>query len=252
MNSSLFMSVVLCVSSVACIAQDEDDVEIIATPKLAGNGLEAATMWATGPTLVAGPLNATNLAAMAADANKRLVLGYVIKCGLSSTQTVSVTVAGTTYSYTGQVGLATTWTTTALTTAKKRAVSACLLALVNEFGTNVTVSLRGLGLPLEGTEGASYGLREGAFWGDLFLGASSWGSACLGADQAIDPDYGDFVNRRCAQESAYGQTSCYYNYAGPCATACTGINDSTGYTGCSDGINPATSDVINASLSGHL
>jgi hypothetical protein len=181
MKVNLVLSVVLCVSALAC-ADPGDEPAPTAIPKLAANALDPSTLWGSGPALITG-----------------------------------------------------------------------ILALTNYFSTSITVSLRGDGLPFDGPEGVDYAVQEGAFWGDVFLGASSWGSACNGRDQVLDDTYGDLPMRECAEPDAYGiATPCAFNYAGLCSSACTGNDTYLGYSGCSDGINATTSDVMTAYLYGHL
>src|SRR5689334_13895754 len=96
-----------------------DDPDVIATPKLAGNGLSPSALSGSssnGPVLNANALTSTNLQSMGANASSRDVLRYAIYCALNDSQSASFTVSGTNYTYPGHVGLATGWSSTSLTT----------------------------------------------------------------------------------------------------------------------------------------
>jgi hypothetical protein len=242
---------------VACVDQPDDldnedpgdgVVELETVSKLAGNALTPASLWAAVPLLGAGTLDTANLQVMASTSDGRKALKYVVECALDAGQQVSVTVAKQPYVFEGGLGLATGWTIRALTAPQQQSVSACVLALTNVFGSTVMVSLRSSSLALAESEAADYEIEEGAFWGNLFLGAGSWAAACNGVDQAHDDSYGDLPKRECAEPSGHGGvTSCGFTYAGLCGSAC---STSEPYTDCRDGAHPASFDVLTTFLAG--
>lgn len=104
---------------------------------LGSNGLTATTGLAT-----------TDFANWFADNPEAdMVMRYIVKCALPSGQTLSYTPAGTstTYTWDGELGLASSWSSgNAPTLAEKQVVSACLAAHVNKFGVSVPISVLGL------------------------------------------------------------------------------------------------------------
>ena len=115
----------------------------------------------------------------------REFLRYAVGCAFASTQTFkfSWTDSGGTVrneTYAGGLGLAMTWAMTSLTLAQRQAVTSCLIARVNFYGTPVMLSIRGhqngFNTP-DAHELTDYTVLEGAFWGDIF-GASPAVYAC--------------------------------------------------------------------------
>ena len=245
MNKHVLM-LMFCTLAVGCVEgagafPDEKEVEVINVPKITSNALTPTQLW--NSSLVSGSLTTTNLQTMAATADGRATLHYAIACALDDHQSVSVNVGGTVYTYEGFLDIAGTWTTTALSSDQQQQVSACILALVNLTGTAMDVSLRSGSLGLDSGETTTYSVEEGAFWGNMFLGGSSWAAACNGIDQA-DRDIGNALPlRECAEDSegSPGTTPCGFVFAGLCTSAC---GDSNWYGDCYDGVNTATSNVV--------
>jgi hypothetical protein len=236
----------VCALAVGCVGgpgdvPDDQDVTILATPKITSNALTPTQLWNT--TLLSGPLNNTNMQSMAATADGRAALHYAIVCALTDHQSVSVVVGGTLYSYQGYLGLASTWLASSLSTAEQQQVSACILSLVNLTGTAINISMRGGPLGYDTGELTNYTIEEGAFWGNLFLGGSSYGSACNGVDQAARDVGNALPYRECAEEDSGnpGTTPCGFIYAGLCTSAC---GSSNWYGSCSDGVHASTSNVF--------
>src|SRR5262245_28404633 len=75
--------------------------------------------------LTTAVLNSSGAAAMGGTADARVVLMYAVMCALGSTQTVTFTVGGTTYNDTGILGIATGWTSSALSASEAAWVSSC-------------------------------------------------------------------------------------------------------------------------------
>lgn len=244
MNKCALVSL-MCAVLAGCLDEegpspDEAADDVIAVPKITSNALTPTQLW--NSNLVSGVLNNTNLTAMAATFDGRAALHYAVVCALSSHQTVSVTVGGILYPYQGYLGLAGGWTTTALTATQQMRVTACVLSLVNLTGTPLNVSLRGGSLAYDPGETATYSVEEGAFWGNMFLGGSSWAAACNGVDQAARDVGTTLPLRECAEASGTPSvTPCGFNYAGLCTSAC---SSSGWYGGCNDGAHGTTSNVI--------
>jgi hypothetical protein len=172
----------------------------LATNKLAVNKLAVASFSAGTP---GSPLIETS--------DGRDVLTYMLGCALTPAQTLTLkTIAGTSYTFTGLIGVAPAWTTRALTLDEQRWVTGCLLARVNYFGVLVDLSMRG-NLPALATTAAevSYTKLDGSFYGNLFDPAGPTEYACDGG--AGNPQ------RICADVSSDGVTTmCGFTYTGLC------------------------------------
>ena len=160
---------------------------------------------------------------------------YAVSCALDSSQTINYTVSGTAYSATGLMGVAPSWTTTALSTSQAAWVSACVLSRINLTSALVTISARGAQAGYDTTIGETtdYRIEEGAFWGNVFtdLGSIS-GYACNGVDQAANDSYGDLPLRECAEwDGVTGSnlSPCGFHYAGLCTAVC---STGSAYAGC--------------------
>ena len=214
-TAALFVSVLAfgCVDSGSDI---EPDIDVL--PKLATNALTPAQL--AGASFNATVLNQAILNTYASTQNGRASLPYVVGCALASGSSVTAyyTVSGipAQQTYQGEIGLATNWTSAALSTQQQALVSGCVLARVNLTGTSVTVSLRGpsAALNVTGTEASQYIKLEGGFFGNIFQGTSFYLGACKGTATAP-------ANRRCAQPTGLDiNTECGFSYAGPCADVC--------------------------------
>jgi len=111
--------------------------------------------------------------------NSRLLYRYVVGCAYDATQSLSFTWTdslGVVHPevYWGSLGLSPSWKYTSITPNVRRAVSACIAARANYYGTPVTISMRGPEEAIkhaDATELAAFPMEEGTFWGDLFDGA---------------------------------------------------------------------------------
>lgn len=117
----------------------------------------------------------------AAGAVSRDFMRYLVSCALGPTQSFAFSWTDAqsnvhNETYWGQLGIAPTWTQSALSVADQEMVSACMAARTNYYGSSVIVSLRvdGSTASLEKT---LYPAEEGAFWGNLFA-ATPWLKAC--------------------------------------------------------------------------
>ena len=159
-----------------------------------------------------------------ATADGRDVLAYTLGCALPASVTLVGTYAGVTYEFSGDIGLAPTWTQHALTLRDQHWVSACLLARVNAHNISLLISLRGpaTALTVSASEASAYTLQEAAFYGQLFVpdGTDLQAYACMGAAQAAgEPETGELHDRDCSEPDLErpGVTQCGMTYVGPCA-----------------------------------
>lgn len=243
---NLILISALCVAAVGCVdggggLADLGGAGSEPAARIASNALTPSQLW--NSNLDPGALTTTNLQAMAATADGAATLQYAITCALSDHQQVTVN----NVTYQGKLDIAGTWTTSALSSAQQQWVSACILALVNLDGSIVSVSLRGGSIGMDSGEASSYTAEEGAFWGNMFLGASSYAFACNGVDQADDDSGTALALRECAEDDpgSPGTTPCGFTFAGLCTSACTSNN---WYVGCNDGISSTTNYVVTTYL----
>lgn len=208
----------------------------------------------TSTALTTATLDATGAAAMGSTQAARKVLAYAVGCALASTQTVSFTVSGTTFTDTGGLGIVPGWTTSPLTATQAAWVSACVIAHANELSTVIWISVRGVHASLAPTttEQADYRIEEGAFWGNLFVDRGPIaGYSCNGVDQSANDTYAELPERDCAQwdgVSGSYMSPCGLGYAGPCGNACT--TATAPYAGCSFRGGAAASAVVTTFLAG--
>jgi hypothetical protein len=242
---SLILSTTACVDQPDAMIDDSTDV-----PRIALNGLTPTQLW--NASLTSGVLNSASVNAMAATVDGRSALSYLVGCALPSGTNVTATVGGFPFTFYGQMGIAPSWTTDALTDTQQRWVSSCLLGRVNKFGTNIYVSLRGTntGFSLQSGESRDYKIQEGAFWGNVFQGPSFYAAACNGVQQAANDTYGDLPNRECAEPDPTNEigTPCGYEFAGTCTSVC---GTSGGfYVGCTGLTHGAFAEVATSYLYG--
>ncbi|HMJ11176.1 MAG TPA: hypothetical protein VK524_07195 [Polyangiaceae bacterium] len=113
-------------------------------------------------------------------ANGRMLVSYMIRCALSPTQSITrKDSAGTSYTYTGQIGLAPEWYSSSVAAcgqACEEKISACLMAHYKPAGVGQQIFIGGAGLgdntscATDSCSGSSYyNEKEGAFWGNLFI-----------------------------------------------------------------------------------
>lgn len=103
------------------------------------------------------------------------VMGYLIGCACSSGTTRTFTdSAGKKYTWSGNLGLATSWCAgSAASTSERERVTACLAAHVNTRGLKVTISLAGLGIARDSIETELWSLSEAQWFGELWKVSSS-------------------------------------------------------------------------------
>lgn len=232
------------------LSQMQDGVT--STNKLAANKLAANKLAAN--KLAAQKLGQGSFTgnALIETADGRDVLTYITRCALTPAQTVTLKAStGTSYTFTGEIGLGSSWLTRALTTSEQRWVSACVLARTNYYGVQVDLSLRGNNNVLATVlnELVTYSAPEAGFYGNLFV-AGQPEYACLSLQKDLGVGSPSYALRQCAVPGADGKTTlCGFTYRGLCATACgTGAAP---YQNCS-GADGTYQEVITVELSNGL
>jgi hypothetical protein len=210
-----------CVDTSSTDATDSDPGTEVPT-KVTVNSLLPTNI--AGTTLGLNALTASALTSLAQTAGGRSLISYMVDCAFVSAQSITVTVSGTNYTFTGTMGLATGWSSKALSLSDQQLVSSCVLSRVNYYGTAVNISDRGASTNLSTTsqELSAYVLEEGAFYGNILNSTTATVHACIGKDAQDRPTEGDLVNRKCTEQNGSGNTTyCGFLYDGPCETACT-------------------------------
>ncbi|WP_438022119.1 hypothetical protein [Sorangium sp. So ce233] len=187
-------------------------------------------------------------------AASREFLRYLVSCALRPDQTFSFSwtdSAGVVHPevYRGELGMAHWWATGGIAndTYVQRQITACLAARTNWYGTHVTISLRNTESSMSSSpsERATYTVREGAFWGNLFASTpyvracySPSGVArarqlqrdCAAGHLNVDPATGATTVQQCGPMTIVGS----------CDAVCNRVDTTAGfYAGCLE--NPATS-----------
>ncbi|MEO8552855.1 MAG: hypothetical protein ABI678_22910 [Kofleriaceae bacterium] len=232
------------VALASCVMDEVDDelgetsADVTSSNKLASNKL--ATNKLATAKLAAAKLAGAGLAgsSLIETAAGRDVLTYVVRCALAANQTVVFRSSnGASYSFAGEIGLASAWTTRALTTSEQRWVSACILARTNYYGVQVNLSLRGDHPALGATFGEvlQYGAAEAAFYGNIFIPEQPE-YACIGVMKEIGIGSPSYPLRQCAvQNGKSGITMCGFTYTGGC-----GVIDSLLAPACDSLLAPYT------------
>jgi hypothetical protein len=170
----------------------------------------------------------------------RQLVKYAVGCAFDATQSFSVhwvDGVGTAHddTYTGLLGLATSWAYRPLSSRSAQKVSACLIARVNYLGVSVTISSRGddPGLAATAAELAAFTRQEGAFWGNVFT-ATPTAYAC---DFRENDAHSRAAGRYCAAGYDDGsgtlQGCGIIQRVGSCAAACGALGPSGYYPACS-------------------
>jgi len=129
------------------------------------------------------------------------LMRYVVRCAVAHKETRSFTsqVTQTTYTWSGELGLAPNWASGAApTVAEQQVISACLAAHVNTHGVNMPISVLGLKgngtpIPIEKDELNIFDKTEACFFGNLFNGEGLY----AGNDRSsLSPQQS--TSRRCA------------------------------------------------------
>ena len=250
MKSILFLSVIA--FSGACVDQLDTGPEVASTnePRLASNGLTPAQIPST--TLNQAALTGSAITSLAATSDGRNYLTYLVGCALDGTQSLTTT-GSPSYTFTGSLGIVPGWTTTALSTADRHWVSACMLARANYNGSNVQISMRGTHSQLYLSGESGYGLQEAAFYGDIFSGTDTR-HTCGDVDTILHPTILTLKLRLCGRdtngEGPGGHTPCGFIYDGACATTCS--FSSPNYTSCTAYDSTVWNEVVKVELLGTI
>lgn len=197
---------------------------------LSGNGLTPEDLVASIPAASAlvnaaladtnGVLDQNTAGTLATTVGGQHFLRHAIECALDDGDSVSNPGAGPA-SFSGNLGLAPAWLVRGLTASEMRALSACLLAHVNAFGEQVSVSIRNPALlGVEPGEIAQYDFHEATFYGDLFASTPAM-YVCTGQPVIGEPP-GDRAQRVCSDSAAPGssETLCGFELVGSCNDVC--------------------------------
>jgi hypothetical protein len=154
----------------------------------------------------------------------REVFSFVVSCALPGNVTLEADVDGTTFEFTGELGLAPEWLTSSLGSVGQGWVSACIFARVNAADVALPISVRGANLALatDADERSVWSVEEGAFYGNLFMPLDQpilW-IACRGAGQLTQPGASGLADRQCAKPDPAnpGYTMCGFIFAGDCGS----------------------------------
>lgn len=208
----------------AC-AVDEEPPESGVSPIITYNSLAPATLIDNGDDLDAlagGALNGATTDLVDSPEGQSL-LSYVVKCALASGITASFPVpGGSPQVYTGLLGYAPAWKTGSLNLTGRKLVTACLMAHVNAFETQVPISVRTVATgepPL--VERALYLHQELVAYGNIFAAAEDremhvcFGRAVaesLGGDGRLDDLFPSYLDLRVCSTSQ----NCGFNRVGAC------------------------------------
>jgi hypothetical protein len=198
---------------------------------LTANGLTANGLTANGLTangLTANGLTANGLTAGAmTDPLSRQLMKYIVSCALSAQQSLTLTIAGTAYTFPGSIGLAPQWGTAhgSCDGSCQRWVSACVLARVDAAGIDREISIRGPDLallPSSWSELSQYTQREATYFGNIFIPGQPR-FLCLSPGQTSD-------------ERACGPSldACPMTVLGSCSRDCAGAGLFGDFDLCSD------------------
>ncbi|HEX8705324.1 MAG TPA: hypothetical protein VF815_41210 [Myxococcaceae bacterium] len=176
----------------ACGPQEEAELEASLSQTQqtlhTDNGLSLNGLSLNGLSLNGLSLNGLSLNGLSTQAFKNWFNGnpaqndefmrYIVRCALAHKETLRFTsqVTQTTYTWTGELGLAPNWASgSAPTVAEQQVVSACLAAHVNTHGVQMPISVLGLkgngsALPIAKDELNVFDKPEACFFGNLFNG----------------------------------------------------------------------------------
>lgn len=174
-------------------------------------------------------------------AEAEMLMRYVARCALSSSQSLTYTHGGTTYSWPGSLGLAPGWTGSAsgsqpqpATVAEQQVVSACLAAHANKFGVHVNISVLGKGatnvsIPSTTEEMQLFSQPEACFFGNLFNN-----EGLFAANDTNYLAYDQSTVRTCGLSSWSGDSACApaIAHVGSCLDYCQLDASRTSYKSC--------------------
>ncbi|CAN5853865.1 hypothetical protein BH11MYX3_BH11MYX3_10500 [soil metagenome] len=231
----------LCVAALAgaCVGELGDELgmsetqdALTSTNRLSSNRLSSNRLSSNRLSSNRLSSNSLEVQGLAATESGREVLSYIVGCALPIGQSLTIAVAGVTYTYPGWIGLAPGWATRVPTVSERRWVTSCLLSRTNVNGVPVNISMRNdsnLSLVTSAAERALYTQAEGSFYGDLFATVPvTYACSNRGWSQLSGPF------RACALSPDGHTTDCGFTYTGSCAsTTCT--DKTAPFGGCKGG-----------------
>jgi len=151
------------------------------------NGFDAA---ASGMNLSSGLGTLSGLSSttgLMTTADGRNTVAYLVRCALPAGKNiVKQDQYGVSYTFTGSLGLASTWETTSCGQTCQMWVTACMLAMVNTTGMHYPIWMDGQPTTVGWGTNSSYPYQEGSFFGNLFTSASP-AYYCEGRDFGVKP-----------------------------------------------------------------
>ncbi len=160
-----------------------------------------------------------------------LFMKYLVRCAVPAGQSRSYSDGSSTYTWSGALGLAPSWSNgSPISPVEQQTITACLAALINKYGLSVGISVLGTTaqgqlIPYTSSELADYSQREACFFGNLFTDEGLF----VGNDQAPLAAWQSSL-RACALTSS---TTCPpLTHIGSCQDSCTLDPTGTYYTQC--------------------
>jgi hypothetical protein len=191
-------------------SQELDSMNGLSANGLSANGLSYNGLSYNG--LSANGLSTTAFSSWFQQAPDQadMVMRYLVRCAIPAGETRSYTDAksGLTYTWSGGLGLTPGWASGApATRAEQQTLTACLLAHVNRYGTNIVISIlgrdaQGTLIPRGHTELSTWPVRESCVFGNLFTREGLF----FGVDRTIQ-DQNAYLTRACAGLGSSGETS---------------------------------------------
>lgn len=230
----VFATLCSCVSADDPVV-DETESNVIVAEALSASQFNAVKTAASAIGAASLSSNSAAIQTLISTADGQAMFTVIVRCAVSSGQSVTATGPGGPIVFSGQLGVASAWRLAVPTQANKRWTTACVLARTNLFGLTSLVSLRhDTFLPLISTsaERATYPIAVGAFYGDLFqaspktyaCGAIAWPP---GSDPLVE----------CARTSNGWTTHCGFTWTGLCPATSGPCADKTAPFGlCTGGI----------------
>jgi hypothetical protein len=212
-NVIVFATLINCVSADEPVV-DETESDVIVAEALSASQFNAAKTATSAIGAASLSSNSAAIQTLISTANGQAMFAVIVRCAVSSGQSVTATGPGGPIVFAGQMGVASAWRLAVPTLANKRWTTACVMARTNLFGVTSQVSLRhDTYLPLisSAVERAAYPVAVGAFYGDLFqaapktyaCGAVAWPP---GSDPLVE----------CARTINGSTTVCGFTWTGLC------------------------------------
>jgi hypothetical protein len=98
----------------------------------------------------------------------RTTVSYLVRCALPAGHSITKVVAGTSYTFAGQLGMAPEWENGACGTDCQQYVSACMLAHINTSGRHIALWLDSDNPAVGWGRSTDYPFQEGSFFGNIF------------------------------------------------------------------------------------